>query len=53
MAWEVGWMRVGLMGGRDMRLRDGFMYCGLVRIIDFFFLVLFFVITLCLGKKWM
>jgi hypothetical protein len=23
-------------GGGDMRLRDGIMYCGLVRIMDFF-----------------
>jgi hypothetical protein len=33
---------VGLMVGGDMRLRDGNVYCELVRIMDFFFLVLFF-----------
>ena len=35
-------------GEGDMHLRDGIIYCGLVRIMDFFFLVLFFVLTLCL-----
>jgi hypothetical protein len=41
MACEVGWLGVGLTVEEDMRLRDGIVYCGLVRMMDFF-LVLFF-----------
>jgi len=42
MAWELGWLWLGLEVMRVMRLHGGIVCCGLVRIMKIFFLVLFF-----------
>jgi len=42
MAWGVGWLWLGLVMVGVMPLHGGIVGCGLVRIMIFFFLVLFF-----------